>query len=177
MSKMSQRSLLKRSVSLPQMGHLTPDARIYSVVAASVQTHLGETKEGFAQLTPDSKTVIQPYGRMTAQHGHVVSKMRVKMAMEMIYARNGKRPGITLPDYSVTWEGITTIVKVCRDSLEMAHVKDLLEEADLEVEEFFDTNPEYGPEHSVQVRTAICTWPVYKENVMGILDYLPLLNA
>ncbi len=162
--------LRKQGLHLP--GLMPPydeGVRIYSIVAATVQNPLTETKEGFPRLTKDSKTIVQPYGRMTAQHGHVVSKMRVKMAFEMVFA---KHKGEKI-DFSPAWEPITTIVLECRDSLELAHVKDLLEEADLEVEEFLDTNlEEYGPG---EVRTAICTWPVYAKNVYGITDYLPLL--
>jgi hypothetical protein len=165
MSRKSRRNALHLPGLMPPYDE---GVRIYSILAATVQNPLASTNEGFPKLTKESKTIVQPYGRMTAQHGHVVSIMRVKMAFEMVFARqkNGKF------DYSAAWEPITTIVLECRDSLELAHIKDLLEEADLEVEEMLDDNPEYGPG---KVRTAICTWPVYAKNVVGITDYLPLL--
>lgn len=164
------REARRRAINLPGFPPYENDngVRIYSIVAETVQNPLTETTEGFPRLSKDSKTIVQPYGRMTAQHGHVVSIMRVKMAFEMVFAKG--RDGRV--DYSAAWEPITTIVLSCRDSLELAHVKDLLNEADLEVEEMLDDNPEYGPG---KVRTAICTWPVYAKNVYGITDYLPLL--
>jgi hypothetical protein len=162
----------RRSKKLP--GLMPPydeDVRIYSVVAATVQNPLRYTTEGFVRLTSESRTIVQPYGRQTAQHGHVVSKMRVKMAFEMVFTKD-KKTGKTL-GLEQAWEPVTTIVLQCRDSLELAHIKDLLEEAGLEVEEFLDDNPEYGPG---KVRTAICTGLVYSKNVIGITDYLPLLR-
>jgi hypothetical protein len=173
MSDATKRYRDKRRRALHLPGLMPPydkGVRIFAVVAATVQNNLTETAEGFPRMTKNSQTIVQPYGRLTAQHGHVVSIMRVKMAFEMVFAkgRDGKF------DYSPAWEPITTIVKVCRDSLELAHVKDLLQEADLEVEEMLDDQDEYGPE---KIRTAICTWPVYAKNIYGILDYLPLLEA
>jgi hypothetical protein len=145
------------------------DVRIYTVVAGTVYNPLDTTPEGFPRLTPNSKTIIQPYGRMTAQHGHVVGVVRVKMAFEILKHFGNKH----IDAEKAGLIPITTIVLQCRDSLELAHVKDLLEEADLKVEEFLDDNPEYGPG---KVRTAIGTWPVFPENVIGITDYLPLLK-
>jgi hypothetical protein len=171
--QVKRRDEMKRSRKLP--GLMPPydeGVRIYTVTAVTVQNPLTYTAEGFCRLTPDSRTIVQPYGRMAAQHGHVVSKVRVKMALNMVFVRpQGKKTGPI--DFSPALEPITTISLQCRDSLELWHVMDLLREADLEVEEFLDDNPEYGPG---RVRTAISTYPVYSENVIGITDYLPLLR-
>jgi len=141
--------------------------RIYVVVASTVQNPVKVTEEGFIRLTPESKTTVQPLGRQVAQVAHVVSKVRVNMALDMTFSKNKK-------NLEQAWEPITTIVLQCRDSLELAHVYDLLQEADIKVEYFMDDNPEYGPGRII---TAIATHPVLPEDVVGITDYLPLLKG
>jgi len=145
--------------------------RIYVVVAATVQNPIHTTEEGLLRLAPGSKTIVQPLGRQVAQVAHVVSKVRVKMSFDNVYTKtkSGK-----LQNIDQAWEPITTIVLQCRDSLELGHVYDLLAESDIKTEIFLDTNPEYGPG---EVPTAIATWPVEPEDVVGITDYLPLLKG
>lgn len=98
--------------------------------------------------------VKQPLGRQVAQAVHVVSKMRVEA------------------DYHQSWIPITTIILSARDVKEMEHVGKLLVRKKVAVTSFRDSNPDYGAE--VSIVTAICTEPVYKKQVEGILDYLPL---
>jgi Peptidyl-tRNA hydrolase PTH2 len=125
------------------------DERIYVVVPAVV--FKGKGRDG---------PVKQPLGRQAAQAAHVVSKMRVYEA-----AKQSKADG------SVTWRSYTTIILSARDANEMGHVWTLLSKKKIAVQHFSDTNPEYG---TASLVTAICTWPVTKKQVEGILDYLPL---
>ena len=107
-----------------------------------------------ASIEGQNGKVIQPPGRQVAQVAHVVSKLR------FFEAQNKS-----------LWTPITTIVLQARDAAELGHVYNLLFEKKIIPILFSDTNPEYG---QGSYATAICTPPVFKERVVGILDYLPL---
>jgi hypothetical protein len=73
-----------------------------------------------------------------------------------------------------TFTPITTIVLGARDSFELNHVYGLLTAAKIPPFRFQDENEEaYG---KGLVYTALATMPVTPEQVVGILDYLPLLH-
>jgi hypothetical protein len=155
-----------------------PEKRIFCVVANTVQAPLDVVvvtnplcKWSYEKLliTEDTKTIQQPAGRLIAQAAHVVSKVRVFM-------ERGKPASLAM---KFTVEPITTIILAARDSFELNHVWGLLHHAKIKTHAFIDSQqPDYGfdADHlpSFEVRTAIATEPVFPEEVLGILDYLPL---
>lgn len=160
------------------------EKRIYCVVAETVQapllrvqvSDLGETLVD----TEQTRTIIQPAGRLVAQAAHVVSKTRVLMErhfMKFELTSGAARVKQHLQRLAQTVEPITTIILAARDSRELFHVQNLLELEQIPVFSFDDTNPVYGTDnegHLLHVTTAIATQPVTKADVFGILDYLPL---
>jgi hypothetical protein len=138
------------------------EKRIYAVVAETVDS-------------PIMGTVQQVLGRMSAQAGHALSRMRMHRLIDMIVRRK-KKDAMTQDEMlAVADEGITTIHLSCRDSRELRHVSNLLHKAHIKHYAFKDSNPEvYG---AGEIITAIATVPVTKEQVVGILDYLPLFLA
>ena len=162
------------------------NSRIYVVVADTVQHPLADSiiqdktfqNEDTVKFLrqEDTQTIQQPAGRCAAQVGHVVSKVRVRMVKEDLREEMKRRGAVErLKRAEWYWETlcepITTIVLAARDSFELNHIYNLLLLAKLPVEEFLDTNPEYG---EGEVRTAIATLPLAPSCVDGILDYLPL---
>lgn len=154
---------------------MAEEKRIYVVVAETVQ--------------PDSsmswkRHVIQPAGRIAAQVGHVVSKMRVNMTIEQRQRQ---------PDCIELFSPITTIVLAARNSKELLHINTILGMANRTLghrryEVFYDTNTDaYGWENNpddpdadmppCSVMTALATYPVTKDEVEGLLDHLPLWEA
>lgn len=109
-------------------------------------------------VTGQKGVVKQPLGRQVAQAVHVVSKMRV--LNETVLLGPVK-----------SWIPITTIILAARDAKEMEHVWKLLDRKKIPVTYFSDSNSDYG---IANLLTAICTEPVYKRQVAGVLDYLPL---
>jgi hypothetical protein len=146
----------------------------------------------------DGISVVQPLGRRVAQVAHVVSKVRVEMLKHALTgiikglgSRVSSKAGI-LPSIikmpkivfqhitAITlaiFEPYTTIILSCRDSKELIHVQQLLDRSlfhpDHESFEDYD-QPDYG-DVNLHVMTAIATWPVEPDQVLGITDYLPLL--
>jgi len=168
------------------------DARIYVVVADTVQHPLSGkvftkdlgTDDEVGQMRlerhEDTRSIRQPAGRCAAQVGHVVSKMRVAMVKQYIRKDIAKSDRLLLNKLGrsalMFWESecepYTTIVLAARDSFELNHVYNLLQNAGIAVYDFEDENFEaYGPG---KVRTAIATVPVDPALIEGILDYLPL---
>ncbi len=156
-----------------------PEKRIYCVVANTVQAPLDRVtvRSKFAEekLVPtgETKTTLQPAGRLMAQQGHVVSKVR-----DIMLKQHVKKIWNTLCADSLLWDWycdpITTINLAVRDSFELNHVFQLLNVAGIAVHDFYDTDqPDYGSA-DLEVRTAIATEPVTAVEVLGILDYLPL---
>ena len=174
------------------------EKRIYCVVAKKVLAPLVFTHDvsafGNSWVTPTAteKTQIikQPPGRLVAQHGHAVSMVRDHMLKGKIiealgYGKNNSQVKVTLTSAvkdkiavnelaKSEFKPITTIVLSARNSFELYHILGLLNLAKIPTYPFYDTQqPDYGdPEY--RVTTAIATEPVYSEDVIGILDYLPL---
>lgn len=156
---------------------------IYCVVAETVQHPLGVEDYSFVfqgrtmlrtalARIEETRTIVQVPGRLAAQAAHVVSKMRcTQLAHEVeaaLLSKNRKRVIGVSP-----FQPITTIILGARDSFELQHVYGLLRDVGgILTYKFNDTNPAvYG---EGEVTTAIATVPVYKAEVVGILDYLPL---
>ncbi len=150
------------------------EKRIYVIVAETVQNPL-EMKyvvPGHCVMrpTPDTKTIVQPKGRIGAQIGHVTSEMRMSTLVDTLFAK--KRKLLCQEDLRVfASQAITTIVLAVPDSFQLEFRHYLLRRAGAKVHMFFDQNPEYGPG---VVKTAICTEPVVKDSLVGPLDYLQL---
>lgn len=157
--------------------------RIYCVVADSVQHPL--VWGGFGgnavtqatdlpQRTEETRTIQQPAGRLIAQAAHVVSKVRHNLLKNEIVraTHNAKGKKVWYRSHILFFEPCTTIILSCRDSFELSHLRGLLGKAEIKYERFLDTNPDvYG---AGLVSTAIATHPVAPNEVIGILDYLPL---
>ena len=163
---------------------MAEEKRIYCVVAQTVQAPTTTavvwnptTAHNVAKVVGDerTRTIVQPAGRLIAQAAHVVSKTRTAMLAKLLYkvAKAGKKNPLTWEE-TTAFVPITTIVLSARDSYELQHVLNLLRDAEIDVHDFNDFNqPDYGdPEWKVM--TAIATEPVNPEEVVGILDYLPL---
>lgn len=124
--------------------------------------------------TPAKGVVVQIPGRMSAQLGHALSRMRMhRLAAYATSGRPSGYPAIFKKQlHQMADEAITTIHLSCRDAKELFHVRDLLAARKIKFSEFEDRNLEvYGPGQFV---TALATYPVLKRQVQGILDYLPL---
>ena len=129
------------------------EKRIYVVVAETVSTPEGE--------------VVQVPGRIAAQAVHVASRMKMHQIIGL-----SEKHQLARAD-----EAITTIILGARDSNELRHVQRLLEKAEIEHYTFEDINPAvYGEDCGApcEVTTALATVPVMPEEVVDILDYLPL---
>lgn len=151
---------------------MTEEKRIYCVVAQTVQVPL------IPQVLEQTKSISQPPGRLAAQVGHAVSILREEMFKKQLLTRikkGKKKYSVTLKkELSKEFKPITTIVLGARDSFELNHVLNLLLIVGIETHPFYDTDqPDYG-NPDLKVMTAIATEPVTKEDVIGILDYLPL---
>lgn len=162
--------------------------RIYSVVAQRVQAPLNEeyvytSNFGGVNIlkpipTMVTRTIKQPAGRIIAQHGHVVSKVREHMFKERIRQAIANQAGIKLGGLLTgkagEFEPITTIVLSVHNSFELYHIFGLLTLGSIRVHAFYDTDqPDYG-DPDYKVMTAIATSPIDPEETTGILDYLPL---
>jgi hypothetical protein len=162
--------------------------RIYVVVADTVQTHLDTTgligcdnkwpPKQTIRRSELTKTVEQPAGRLIAQAAHVVSKVRHNMLKEEVVraqriAYKNKSNEMWMQFQKLFFQPVTTIVLSARDSFELYHVKNLLKNANIPYQTFFDENdPVYG--EGEKVMTAVATEPVDPLDVQGILDYLHL---
>lgn len=173
---------------------MTEEKRIYSVVAQTVQAPLEPVPVRNAGLkyisagnylfqlksTEETKTSVQPAGRIVAQHGHAVSMVRERMLKEEILRflnQSGKQKGNLSRVMSMChtdFEPITTIVLGARDSFELNHVFNLLDLAKIPTYAFYDSNQQDYGDPEWKVMTAIATEPVTPDEVVGILDYLPL---
>ena len=122
--------------------------RIYVVIPEIIQI------TGTAE---ERKDVIQPAGRQIAQACHVVSKLRHR---EKKWPRSSQK----------AFEPVTTIILQARDSNELYHIYSLLLAENLNPVTFEDTNTEYGDRSWA---TALAVF-ASQEDVVGILDYLPL---
>jgi hypothetical protein len=150
------------------------EKRIYVVVAKVVDTII-ESKYGVIAQIP---------GRMAAQGGHALSRMRMHRMAELMKGK--KYPpqrleleieeleeGYEIEELNLADEKITTIWLACRDGKELDHVAGLLDIRRIDYYDFQDENDSlYGLEF--HPRTALATFPVFPADVIGILDYLPL---
>jgi len=154
------------------------DKRIYCVVAETVQHPLDYSVKSFPLAAPTTRTIVQPPGRLAAQVAHVVSLTRLNMVIDRFKTDYMATPGAVDVDVVLSFlqrqtPPYTTIVLVARDSYELYHVEHLLN-GKLNYHTFYDTDqPDYGSKNSI-VSTALATEPTTKEEVEGILDYLPL---
>lgn len=132
------------------------EKRLYVVVAGTVQVPVS-TAPG-----PDrgTRTVIQPWGRQAAQACHAVGLFRYRQGHFWKLGEQGE-----------PYQDITTIILQARDSAEMNHVMALLSKKKIMYHHFCDSNPEYGNARPI---TALCTEPIYKDQIVNIADYLPL---
>lgn len=161
------------------------EKKIYVLVAGTVQNPLTmkyETGSHFVMVpTPDTKTIVQPKGRIAAQVGHVVSLMRqdilIEAAKTYVCRKPANRKGWPeLENWyreqkALASKAITTIVLAVPDSYQLEFRHGLIRETGIRVYPFYDENEEYG---LGAVKTAICTGPVAKERLRGTLDYLEL---
>lgn len=110
------------------------------------------------------KTHYMEPGRIAAQVGHSVSKL--KLAYALIHPGRLERLIIT---------PITSIVLGARDSEELEHIMYLCEVSGLLASKFYDENEDlYGT--GIKVLTAISIGPIKQQHLVGITDYLPLWN-
>jgi hypothetical protein len=156
--------------------------RIYVIVAETVQNPL--ITEEFVPhhfrltTTPDTKTIVQPVGRIGAQIGHVVSEMRMAAMLTLVEKTLKKsetiemRAGLSLfGALEKKTLPLTTIVFSVPDSFQLEFRKRLLRKSRIQVYSFYDENPEYG---EGAVETAICTPPIMPERAYEPLAYLKL---
>ena len=136
------------------------ELRTYTVIAATVQVRVNTMiHNGVVRPILDGRTknVIQPLGRQAQQGQHVMGKYMWGAGQAL----------------KTTWKPTTGITLMCRDSAELGHVLHLINKVKICWDIFFDKNEKaYGS--NLPVATAVCTEPVYKDQVTGILDYLPL---
>ena len=117
----------------------TEEKRIYCVVAQTVQHPLevetfislpcceGSTRSKYVR-GENTRTIVQVPGRIAAQVGHAVSKMRYNLLAHEIEeasvkaAKANKKRSFGVPPF----QPITTIVLGARDSFELDHVYRLL---------------------------------------------------
>jgi hypothetical protein len=149
--------------------------RVYVVVPGVVQTPIKVTyfpRESniysFGRFE-DTRDIVQPAGRQAMQVGHVRGMVEHHLVLSDIARLRGKK----ISAATVPYHAITGIVKKCRDSFELLHVKSLLEKANIRFFEFEDTQEGLYED----VVTALATEPVTPFAVAGILDYLPLWDG
>jgi hypothetical protein len=184
--KTSEKEITSQAAAPYEPPNWGGDRRIYCVVANTVQCPLqsqlvtnirtGAHSEVLTR-TPDTKSIRQPAGRLVAQAAHAVSLARMFMmwaaTMKALKTKDVSEVDTFHFCHSMV-QPITTIILAARDSFELSHVFDLLYNAKIPVHSFLDTDqPDYGS-LDYRVMTAIATEPLEPEEVLGILDYLPL---
>jgi len=157
------------------------EKRIYVIVAETVQNPLEMKYIGAGHFimrpTADTKTIVQPIGRIGAQIGHVTSKMRMNYMLDSVARALGKKnvakyPKAFIEDLkSLADEAYTTIVFSVPDSYDLEFRHYLLRKAGVKTYPFYDQNDEYG---RGVIKTAITTEPVERERLLGVTDYLKL---
>jgi len=156
---------------------MTEEKRIYVLVAKTVQNPLGvrqvckEPSLDILAPIAETKTIIQPPGRIAAQCAHVVSKMRMNLLISKL---NSQSPPPTFIRPSAAEEEITTIILSVPDSFQLEMYSNLFRRWRVDFYGFYDENEDYG---FGKVYTAICTVPVFRRDVYGIVDYLPLWDG
>jgi len=160
--------------------------RIYVIVPKTVQSPLEDKVRRnriIRVATKQTKTTVQPVGRIGAQACHVVSKMRldrflqhsapnlIRLMTDKAVTEQQRALDLEQFTHEVTDEGITTIILSVPDSFWLEHVHSLMRAKKIKTFEFIDTNEEYG---GGSAKTAICTLPINPASLDGIIDYLPL---
>jgi peptidyl-tRNA hydrolase len=134
-------------------GKVSEEKRIYVVVAETVQ--------------PDEFTSVdQVPGRLAAQCAHVVSLVRVSMALNQ---ENFREFGVYQP--------FTTIVLSVKDSKELIHIRAMMDRLKYMHTVFFDSNEDvYGWDRDQphRVLTALATFPITQSEISDVLGHLPL---
>jgi hypothetical protein len=128
------------------------EKRIYVIVAETVQAE---------HWTGRSISEKQPAGRIAAQVGHAVGKMRAARAHS----------------FKELYTPITTIVLAARNSSELQNMRNVLHLGGVHAYTFFDQNVDYGYDGLGKVNevlTAICTDPIDPDKRLGLIDHLPL---
>jgi hypothetical protein len=148
--------------------------RVYVIVPGTVQDPIKITyTPGLMQQTAgrfeNTRDIVQPAGRQAMQVGHVRGMVEHHLILSDIAKLHGRKINAT----TVPYHAITGIVKTCRDSFELIHIKNLLGRANIRYFEFYDTQEDEYED----VVTALATEPVIPFAVAGILDYLPLWGA
>lgn len=167
-NKHDLQSLLQKALSRPSYPQCLPLKELK-------ETSYGRTITVVAEYVDarDKDGKIVPYkmeaGRMAAQVGHAVSKLKLGYAMWLTQGDIEK----AYDAVRELWDTpITNIVLKARDSNELNHIATLCEAKSLHKVEFRDDSPAYG--HKERVLTAIAIGPVTPSQVYGITDYLPL---
>lgn len=136
------------------------EKRIYVVVAETVDT-------------PEKGAVVQIPGRMAAQGGHALSRMKMRRMVRAISKTPLKAVAFRPALEKMADEKITTIWLSCRDSNELQHIADNLNRVGVKWHDFEDENDEiYGTGY--HPRTALATVPVNPDKLISVTNYLPL---
>jgi peptidyl-tRNA hydrolase len=152
-----------KSMSMEEKIQFLDDSRIYVILAAKVKKADG------------SYHVMEP-GRMMAQVGHAVSRLKIFDALDRAGANSGNDPNNQqlwqwLNAYLKT--GVTVINLYARDEKELYHIASLADTAGLRWVDFRDDNDDiYGK--GMFPTTAVAIGPTTKEQIIGICDYIPL---
>jgi hypothetical protein len=156
------------------------EKRIYVIIAETVQNPLVmkyvHGKHFVMVPTADTKTIVQPKGRIGIQIGHVASRMRMHLMLASLQLALDKRGGTIVPEVTddlkaMADDAITSIALAVPDSYRLEFREHLIRKTGVEVYTFYDENPEYG---LGSVKTAICTAPVERHKLRDTLDYLEL---
>lgn len=135
---------------------------------AKTITVVAKTSTHMDAVTGEIKHYVMEPGRLGAQVGHAVSKLKLSYLM-------WHAPDVAeVADWLIR-NPITSIVLEARDSQELRHIMRLLDKEEVHYAEFFDTNKSvYGQGN---VLTAVAIGPVFDWMVDGITDYLYLWKA
>lgn len=147
--------------SLNMLGFISnPSTVTVTVVAEKVQAFLG----------PEAKVIKMESGRMAAQVGHAVSKLKL-LYLEQLVRLNPQYTNMYMSNLAET--PITSIILKARDQNELYHIGQLCEDKCIPYTYFSDKNKQfYGTFEDIC--TAISIGPISKDKLRGITDYLPL---
>lgn len=148
-------------------------SKAFSVEPASVSaehvrtvTVVAETVTFFKQGDLVKPTGIHKMecGRIAAQVGHVISRLKAQYAMDY-----------NLPISFIGGTPITNIVLKARDNNELDHIMHIADQRDILCVRFYDDNKALFGDY--KVLTAIALGPVESYHLEGITDYLPLYKC
>ncbi len=175
----------KENPKVTRVPYWSPSKVIYCIVAQTVQWPIGSKKVSEPRLGIERNSLYriegenstsQPAGRLIEQAAQAVALAKVAMMKRWVQLLppDATREELTSDAlFEAFSQPIKTIVLEARDSFELRHVKNLLDEQGVYSHVFNDSGRlDYG-NTEVVVATAIATEPVAPEEVAGILDYLP----